>query len=191
MTDSILDVGQPTGRADAPVVRGRSVQRLSPWVEVVAREIGFGPDRRETFHSLRQNDYVNVLAVTESRAVVLVQQFRPAWESETLELPGGLLETNEDPAECASRELAEETGFVPVRPLIELGCLKCDTGRLENRLWCFAALEIQPLPGWRPEGGIARRLVPMAEFRAMVLDNEFDHALHVAVLGLALLRNVI
>ncbi|NUQ35691.1 MAG: NUDIX hydrolase, partial [Planctomycetaceae bacterium] len=43
--------------------------------------------------------------------VLLVEQFRPGPNKPLLELPAGLLEANEDPRDCAARELEEETGY--------------------------------------------------------------------------------
>jgi ADP-ribose pyrophosphatase len=52
--------------------------------------------------------------------VTLVHQYRHAAGGWLYELPAGLLEEGEAPAECAARELAEETGLVAGRltPLI-------------------------------------------------------------------------
>ena len=55
-----------------------------------------------------------VLAETEDGKVVLVRQWRYAADQATLELPAGKLDiAGEDPAECALRELAEETHTLP------------------------------------------------------------------------------
>ena len=54
-----------------------------------------------------------VLAETEDGKVVLVRQWRYAADQATLELPAGKLDVaDEDPAECALRELAEDTPYV-------------------------------------------------------------------------------
>ncbi len=45
------------------------------------------------------------------KEVLLVEQYRKAVESKTLEIPAGTLEEGESPEECAMRELIEETGF--------------------------------------------------------------------------------
>lgn len=52
-----------------------------------------------------------VLAVTDNDEAVLVRQWRYAADQAVLELPAGKLDAGEDPAECALRELAEETPY--------------------------------------------------------------------------------
>ncbi|QEY24662.1 NUDIX hydrolase [Neisseria animalis] len=52
-----------------------------------------------------------ILAVTDNDEVVLVRQWRYAADQAILELPAGKLDKGEDPAECALRELAEETPY--------------------------------------------------------------------------------
>lgn len=55
---------------------------------------------------------VTILAVTDENKIVMVKQYRYPIESHTWELPAGKLSTNEDPMECAKRELQEETGYL-------------------------------------------------------------------------------
>lgn len=52
-----------------------------------------------------------VLAVTDKKQVVLVRQWRYAAGHALLEVPAGKLDKGEDPAQCALRELAEETPY--------------------------------------------------------------------------------
>ncbi|RDU34991.1 ADP-ribose pyrophosphatase [Neobacillus piezotolerans] len=54
---------------------------------------------------------VAVIAVTDDKKIVLVEQYRKAMERTLVEIPAGKLEKGEDPAECARRELEEETGY--------------------------------------------------------------------------------
>jgi len=54
---------------------------------------------------------VGIVAITQDKKIILVKQFRKPVEKTLLEIPAGKLEPNEDPRNCATRELEEETGF--------------------------------------------------------------------------------
>lgn len=56
-----------------------------------------------------------VLAVTPENKVVLVRQWRHAAGKALLEIPAGKLDEGEDPAQCALRELGEETPYTAER----------------------------------------------------------------------------
>ena len=53
---------------------------------------------------------VAILAIIDNK-VLLVKQYRYVVQEETIELPAGKIEPNEDLAICALRELEEETGY--------------------------------------------------------------------------------
>jgi ADP-ribose pyrophosphatase len=54
---------------------------------------------------------VAILAITNDKKVVMVEQYRKALERTIVEIPAGKLEKGEEPALCARRELEEETGY--------------------------------------------------------------------------------
>jgi len=59
---------------------------------------------------------VIMLAVTDAKELVLVEQYRPPLGARVIELPAGLTgdepdKVGEEPVEAACRELLEETGF--------------------------------------------------------------------------------
>ncbi|WP_404424824.1 NUDIX hydrolase [Nibricoccus sp. IMCC34717] len=64
------------------------------------------------FYVVHSRDWVNVLAVTPDRHLVLVSQFRFGIDGFSLEIPGGVIEAGEDPVAAGLRELEEETGFI-------------------------------------------------------------------------------
>lgn len=54
-----------------------------------------------------------VVALTKDKRVIVGRQYRQGPERLMDEIPGGMVEASEDPAEGARRELFEETGYVP------------------------------------------------------------------------------
>lgn len=60
---------------------------------------------------IRHPGSVVVVPLVGDRQVCLIRNFRVAVDRVLIELPAGTLEPNEDPQECAARELLEETGY--------------------------------------------------------------------------------
>jgi ADP-ribose diphosphatase len=52
-----------------------------------------------------------IVAITDSRQVLMLRQYRHAVGKTMWEIPAGTREINEDPLACAQRELVEETGY--------------------------------------------------------------------------------
>lgn len=156
---------------------------VTPWFKLMAKsEDG---EQNSPHYSIATPDYVAVLAVTESDDVLLVRQFRAAVEAETIELPSGHVDAGEKPEQAARRELVEETGY-EAGELHFLGVLKPDVGRLENRLWCYFA-KAQPSGTAPCEAGVEPLLWPLDRLLGeLARPTQFDHALHLAVLALAL-----
>ena len=180
----------PNPEAPYPRVTKASPTVLSPWVTLTTRTVvaaeGSTP---QEFHSLQQADYVTILAETKAGEIVLIEQFRPALEARTLEFPGGLRDSGEEPSVSATRELQEEAGFHAPDGLHLLGRLVPDQGRLENHLWAYHAVELDPIPSWKPERGLVRHLMPKEQFRAAIREGRFTMALHIAIVGLAILQH--
>ena len=171
-----------------PRIASSRTTRLSNWVTLVEnRVVASLHDEGAIYHSIDTMDYVSVLALTADLRVPLVKQFRPAVRRFTLEFPGGMRDGEEAPEACAIRELAEEAGFA-VSSVQTLTTMIPDSGRLGNRMWTFFARDAVSIPDWRPESGVEHTMVSVAELFAYALDGSFDHAPHLAMLGMAVIR---
>lgn len=74
---------------------------------------------------------VAIVPQLEDGRLILVRQFRQPAKVVTVEIPAGTLDYREEPADCALRELIEETGYM--------------AGRLEKLFSCYTA------PGYSSE----------------------------------------
>lgn len=63
------------------------------------------------FFLLNCQDWVNVIPITAKDEVIMVKQYRFGTSKIELEIPGGIIEKNEEPMEAGKRELKEETGY--------------------------------------------------------------------------------
>ena len=71
------------------------------------------PDGKKSIREIvRHPGAVCVIPVTDEGEVIMVRQFRYAFNKVLLEVPAGKLEPNEDPLSAALRELEEESGAV-------------------------------------------------------------------------------
>lgn len=64
---------------------------------------------------LDTSDWVNVVALTPERRLVVVRQYRFGTAAITTEIPGGVIDRGEAPEAAARRELLEETGYTAER----------------------------------------------------------------------------
>jgi ADP-ribose pyrophosphatase len=174
-----------------PKIKSRQIVTVSPWVDLVAREIELAPGGpSEIYHAVQQRDYLAIVARTPSGHFPIVRQYRPALESFTWELPAGLAEPNEDLAEGCRRELLEETGY-PMRAIHPLGTAAPCSGRLSNRIHSFFLETGERVDDFVPEPGITVRLVTASELVGMIRSGEFVSQQHLGALLLAELRSFI
>src|SRR5438067_2431426 len=84
---------------------------------------------------------VVVLPFLPDDQVILIRNYRYAIGAYLLELPAGTLEKNEDPINCAGRELLEETGYLAGR-LKPIGNFYTSPGILSEKMYAFAAYDL-------------------------------------------------
>ncbi len=99
---------------------------------------GHGPVRREL---VVHPGAVLILPLLPPTSVVMIRNYRFAVGAELLELPAGTLEPPEPPADCAARELEEETGY-RARRLERLCEFYTSPGFTDERMHAFVATNL-------------------------------------------------
>lgn len=97
---------------------------------------------------VRHPGAVALLAWQDKDTILLVRQFRYATGEELWEIPAGKLEPGEEAAQCAARELAEETGFAPGE-LQELVRFYTSPGFSSELLYLYEARNLRATDGER------------------------------------------
>ena len=92
---------------------------------------------------VEHDDCVAIIAIDADDKVLLVKQFRKPVERELLEIPAGGIDPGESPEDAVSRELREETGYLP-RKLESLGGFYSAPGYATEYLYLYLATELTP-----------------------------------------------
>ena len=132
---------------------------------------------------LELSTWVNILALTENREVVLIKQYRHGVQDVLWEIPGGVVNDDEDPLGGAKRELLEETGYT-ASDFIQVGKIYPNPSFQTNSMYCFIALNAEEVARQHLDEGedIEVHLVPLNQLIEMAKRGEFPHALQVAAL---------
>ncbi len=104
------------------------------------------PSGQETTREIvEHSDCVAIVAVDADDNVLLVKQFRQAVGKVLLEIPAGGIEPGEDPVATVSRELREETGYLP-RKVARCGGFYPIPGYGTEYLHLYLATDLTPSP---------------------------------------------
>jgi ADP-ribose pyrophosphatase len=174
-----------------PKLTGSKRIPVSPWLEVIARDVQLFPESAiETYYAIAQQHYLVGVAVTPEGRILLVRQYRPAIERFSLELPAGLLEKNEEPADAMTRELLEETGY-STRSIVLIGKTATCSSRIDNATYSFFIEAGERVQHFVEEPGVAVSSASPAELRASILSGEFAEQTHLGVITLATCKGLI
>jgi ADP-ribose pyrophosphatase len=84
-----------------------------------------------------------MVPIARNNSLILIRQYRHAVGDFLWEIPAGTLNPDEEPLECAKRELIEETGFSAAR-WEKLGEIVPVPGYSDERIHIFLASELDP-----------------------------------------------
>ena len=136
------------------------------------------------FFVIDSTNWVNVIALTPEKQIILVEQYRHGSKTVELEIPGGVMDASDaSPEATASRELVEETGYEGDAPILvghvfpnpAIMSNHCHTALVRN---CYFTRPVQFDEG----EDLATKLVPMEEIPELVASGKIQHSLVVAAL---------
>lgn len=138
-------------------------------------------DKSGTFYVIENPDWVNVIALTKERNVVLIEQFRHGVEQITLEIPGGMVDGDEDPETAARRELLEETGYSSER-WIHLGSSLPNPALQSNVIHHFLAVDAEKTAdvSFDDHESVVTSLVHIDEVPTLIREGRLRHSLVIA-----------
>ena len=141
-----------------------------------------------------QRDFIHypgaavVLPVLEDGSIVLIRNYRFAVDDRLYEVAAGVLEEGEDPAACAARELAEETGYT-AGCIEKLGVFCSTPGTTDEFLHAYLATDLKDgRQNLEAHEQITVEVLPDRKVRAMVADGTIHDAKTIATLALYWLR---
>jgi 8-oxo-dGTP pyrophosphatase MutT (NUDIX family) len=130
------------------------------------------------FYRLEAPDWVNVIPLTSDDKVVMIEQYRHGTRELTLEIPGGMVDEDEEPRKSAARELLEETGY-QAPALVALGKARPNPAIQGNWIHFFLAQNVacKGEPQFDGTEHTMVRLVPLRDVPALISDGTINHAL--------------
>jgi len=140
--------------------------------------------KEHDFYVLDSVNWVNVIAVTPDRQLVMVEQYRHGSNTVELEIPGGMMDAGEtDPVATAVRELREETGYAGGNARL-LGKIHSNPAILSNVTYTVLIENCRLQHGVEFDSGedLITRLVPVTEIPQLVAGEKIGHSLVVVAL---------
>jgi 8-oxo-dGTP pyrophosphatase MutT (NUDIX family) len=163
----VWDTVQVVSEDDYAVFQTQRVERRHPISGAV-----------KSFSVIHCCDWVNVVAITPAGEMIFVKQYRHGTNTVTTELPGGMVDADEDGLKAAKRELREETGYTSEAWSL-LGSTYPNPAIQSNQCSTWLALNAEQTHpvAWDPNELMETLSLTPAEVDAGVQRGEINHSL--------------
>ncbi|HQU85078.1 MAG TPA: NUDIX hydrolase [Pyrinomonadaceae bacterium] len=133
---------------------------------------------KSSFYVIENPNWVNIIALTKENEVVLIEQFRHGIEEIILEIPGGMIDGDEEPEFAAKRELLEETGFSS-NEWICLGKSRPNPAIQNNTIYHFLALNCEKTEetSFDEHENVVTKFKKIENVEALMKNGEIVHSL--------------
>ena len=152
-------------------------------VKLFVDEVELPDGKKSVREVVRHPGAVCVVPVTDKGEVIMVKQFRYAFNQVLLEIPAGKLEKGEDPLEAAKRELEEESGVV-AGTIEHIGELYTTVAILDEKIQMYLATDLT-YKNAHPDDGefLEIEKIPLSTLVDMVMKGEIkDSKTQIAIL---------
>lgn len=166
---------------------------IQPWTQIGSRPLGdfrifriradvkVSPrtGQQHDFFVIESVNWVNVIASTPNRELVMVEQFRHGTNTVELEIPGGMIDAADpSPVTAGVRELREETGYEGENPVV-IGEIQANPAIMNNT--CFTILvencRLEHPTVFDHGEDLITRLVPVEQIPGLVASGKIRHSL--------------
>ena len=143
----------------------------------VTEDVTLPNGRRTEMAMVRHPGSVAIVPLLADERILMEHQYRHPVGAEILEIPAGTLESGEDPADCARRELEEETGYAAAE-IVPLGRTHILPAYSDEVIHLFLAHDLTPTAS-RPDPDeiIRTRAYPLEQLMGMIAGGEITDAL--------------
>lgn len=166
---------------------------IKPWKKISSKPIGdfrifkirsdvkISPrtGKKHDFYVLDSVGWVNIIAVTPKKELVMVEQFRHGSNTVELEIPGGMMDKAEtNPVTTGVRELREETGYEGKKARL-LGKVFANPAIMSNTCYTVIVENCRLKHGVEFDSGedLVTQLVPLADIPRLVTQEKIRHPL--------------
>jgi len=171
---------------------------VKPWEQISSEQLSdlglFGTRRTRarsprtgathSFVLIEMSDWVQVVPFTQSGELIFVRQYRHGSQREGLELPGGLIDKDDETPESAGkRELLEETGYSEGK-FKSLGDFSPQSALFTNRVHLYLATDLEKTSVLNQDDGedIEVELVEPSELSQFIQNGLIENAVTMAAL---------
>lgn len=171
---------------------------IKPWQHLGSKELGnyrifkVQGERRVSprtgaeheFFVLDTMDWVNVVAVTPDKELVLVEQYRHGTQEVELELPGGIMDPEDaSPLVTGARELQEETGYSGGQAVL-LSSAPANPALMNNQFHCVYVPDCRLSHELELDHAedITTQLVPLSDLNELIRTGRFRHPLMITAM---------
>lgn len=143
----------------------------------------------DDYYVLEYANWVNGVAITEEGKVLLVHQYRNAARVTALEIPGGVIESGENPEHAIKRELLEETGYLFENAEL-ISTIYPNPATSNNMTYCYLLRDGKKVQNqsFDEHEDLIVEEVSLDELKKLVLDNKITQALHASGIFYALVK---